>query len=422
MNIDDIITGIDVGTTKIVVVIAKKEDNAINILGTGTTGSNGLNKGIVVNIEDTVKSINLAISKAEEMCDIEVESAYIGITGENIKGINCSGAITISNSDYINPAGDTIEEADVLKVLEHAQAINLSPDRKILHILSQDFKVDEKSGIKNPVGLSGHRLESKVHLVTIARNIERDLTTCLERCEIEIDGFILEPLASSSSVLDINEKKLGAVLIDIGGGTSDVIIYQNESILHTGAIPLGGESITKDIAYGLGTSLEQAEKIKCEEGVSKTAIANKDESIIITGTNGREDKKISQSSLSKIIEARMTEIFHLCKSEINKSNHNEHFTFGIVLTGGGAKLNYILDLAQEIFEMPVKIGIPDSVNGNPDILNDPRYSTSIGIIKHVMENKDDIQNNITKYQGSSSGIMKFINEKINQFKKILKIK
>ena len=208
MNTDDIITGIDVGTTKIVVTIAKKEDNAINIIGTGISKSNGLNKGIVVNIHDTVKSINKAISKAEEMCDISIESAYIGITGENIKGINCSGAITISNSDYINPAGDTIEEKDVMKVLDHAQAINLSPERKILHILSQDFKVDEKSGIKNPIGLSGHRLESKVHLVTIARNIEKDLTTCLEKCEIDIDGFILEPLASSSSVLDSNEKKI----------------------------------------------------------------------------------------------------------------------------------------------------------------------------------------------------------------------
>ena len=422
MNTDDIITGIDVGTTKIVVTIAKKEDNAINIIGTGISKSNGLNKGIVVNIHDTVKSINKAISKAEEMCDISIESAYIGITGENIKGINCSGAITISNSDYINPAGDTIEEKDVMKVLDHAQAINLSPERKILHILSQDFKVDEKSGIKNPIGLSGHRLESKVHLVTIARNIEKDLTTCLEKCEIDIDGFILEPLASSSSVLDSNEKKLGTVLIDIGGGTSDVIIYHNTSILHTGAIPLGGESITKDIAYGLGTSLEQAEKIKCEYGVSKASIANKEESILITGTNGRDDKNISQNSLAKIIEARMTEIFHLCKSEINKSNHNEHFTFGVVLTGGGAKLNFILDLAQEIFEMPIKIGIPDSVNGNPDILNDPRYSTSIGIIKYALENKDNINNSINNCSESGDGILTLITEKLKKITKLIKLK
>ena len=202
-----------------------------------------------------------------------------------------------------------------MKVLDHSQAINLSPDRKILHVLSQNFKVDDKSGIKNPVGLSGHRLESKVHLVTIARNIEQDLITCINKCNIEIDGFILEPLASSYSVLDNNERNLGTVLIDIGGGTSDIIIYNDNSILHTGAIPIGGESLTKDIAYGIQTSLEQAETLKRDYGICKSSLANEEESIKIMGTNGRPDTNISQKELSKIIEARMHEIFHLCKNE-----------------------------------------------------------------------------------------------------------
>jgi len=415
MNNEDIIVGIDIGTTKIAVVVAEKKDNAINILGYGNSKSEGLNRGVVIDIDKTAKSIDEAIQKAEERSNVEIDSAYVGITGENIKGINCSGAITISNSDYLNPAGDIIKSEDVLKVLDHAQAINLSPDRKILHKLSQEFKVDDKNNIKNPIGLSGHRLESKVHLVTIARNIEKDLVTCLEKCDIEIDGFILEPLASSYSVLDANERKLGVVLIDIGGGTSDIIVYQNNSILHTGAIPLGGTSITTDIAYGLETSLEQAETIKCKYGIAKTSLANEEEKIKIKGTNGRDDRDISQKEISKIIEPRMNEIFNLCKNEINKSDYKGNFTFGIVITGGGAHLKNIEDLGQEIFEMGIKIGIPDSVNGNPSILNNPRYSTSIGIIKYAIENKDTLQGNIdNNYSTSFLDTIKDLFEKLKQ--------
>jgi len=417
---NNIITGIDVGTTKIVVAVAEKIDNTINIIGIGINNSDGLNRGIVVDIEKTVNSINKAIHVAEEESNVDIDSAYVGITGENIKGINCSGAITISNSDHLNPAGDTIEEKDIIKVLDHAQAINLSPDRKILHILSQNFKVDEKSGIKNPLGLSGHRLESKVHLVTIARNIEKDLITCLDNCGITIEGFILEPLASSYSVLDTNERNLGTVLIDIGGGTSDIIIYHNNAILHTGAIPLGGESITKDIAYAHETSLEQAEEIKCKYGTAKSSLSDKEENIIIAGTNGREDKQISQEELSKIIEARMNEIFNLCKIEIKKSDYKGNFTFGIVLTGGGSRLKDINELAREIFGMSVKIGIPDSVNGNPNILNNPRYSTSIGIIKYALEKHDKIETKINNQQKLT--LISFVKEKINSLKKQLNLK
>ena len=197
MKNENIITGIDIGTTKIAVIIGENKDGVVNIIGFGKSSSNGLNKGIVVDIEETIKSINKAIKEAEKQADIEIESAYVGLTGEHIKGINCSGAISISTNDYRNPAGEQIKQKDIDRVLEHSQAINLSPDRKILHILSKEFKVDEKSGIKNPLGLSGHRLEANVHLVTIQRNIEKDLETCIEQCGLDVDGFILEPLASS---------------------------------------------------------------------------------------------------------------------------------------------------------------------------------------------------------------------------------
>ena len=407
-----IITGIDIGTTKIAVIIAEKNEETIDIVGFGKSSSSGLSKGVVVDIDKTINSLSKAIKEAEEQAGYEVESTYVGLTGEHIKGINCSGAITISSNDYRNPAGEQIEKKHIEKVLEHSQAINLSPDRKILHVLSKEFKVDEKNGILNPIGLSGHRLEANVHLVTIARNIEKDLQTCIEQCGLDIDGFILEPLASSSSVLDSNEKKLGSILIDIGGGTSDIIIYHNNAIMHTGAIPLGGENISKDIAYGLQTSLEQAEILKCKYGIAKSSLADEQNKIKILGTNGRQDKEISEKDLAEIIQPRLHEIFSLAKDEINKSEIKSEFTFGIILTGGGASLKNISDIAQEIFNMPVKIGIPDSVNGKIDIINNPRFSTTVGIVKYAIDNEKNINEKINS--SSEKNIFSLLKNKIKK--------
>ena len=388
MKNQKIITGIDIGTTKIAVIIAEIDNESINILGFGESNSEGLRRGIVVNIDKTSNAIEEAITKAEEQADIEIDSAFIGITGEHVKGINCSGTITISNNEYMNPAGEKITKEDIKKVLESAEAINLPPQRKILHTLSREFKVDDNPNIINPEGLSGHRLEANVHLVTIARNIETDLKTCLERVGIEFNGLILEPLASASSVLDNHEKQLGVALIDIGGGTTDIIIYNNKSVLHTAAIPLGGESLTNDIALGLTITLEQAEKLKCKHGLAKESLASDENNIIIAGTNGRNDSKISQRELSAIIEARMKEIFVLTKSEIRKVENECHLNFGVVITGGGSNLENIEDLAMEVFELDAQKGIPNSINGIDDIINNPRYATTIGLIKYIAENND----------------------------------
>ena len=417
MNNKNIISGIDIGTTKIVVIIAEKKDGAINIIGFGKSNSDGLERGIVVDISKTIKSITKAVKQAEEQASIEIESIFVGLTGDHITGINCTGNISISTGDYRNPAGERITQKNIDKVLEHSRAINLSPERKILHTLSKEFKVDERSGIKNPLGLSGNRLEANVHLVTIARNIENDLRTCIEECGLDIDGFILEPLASSASVLDINEKKLGSILIDIGGGTSDIIIFNNNSIIHTGAIPLGGENLTKDIAYGLNTSLENAEFIKCKNGVAKESLADEQKIIKIIGTNGREDKEISEKYLASIIQPRVNEIFNLAKNEVERSDYNGDFTFGIILTGGGASLNGIIDIAQEIFNMPVKIGIPDTINGKAEIINNPRYATGIGIIKYVIENKKVLKEQF-EINNNNSSINTFISKIKNVFNKI----
>ena len=381
-----LVTGIDIGTTKIAVIIAEVKNNSINILGFGQSISKGLRRGVVIDIDKTSLAIEEALDKAEQQAEIEVDSAWIGITGEHVKGINCSGTITISNNEYMNPAGEKITQDSIDKVLKHAEAITLSPQRKILHTLSREFQVDNSPNIKNPKGLSGHRLEANVHLVTIARNIESDLKTCLENINVEFDGFILEPLASAASVLDENEKELGVALIDIGGGTTDIILYNNNSVIHTAAIPLGGMIITNDIAVTLKISLDKAEELKCTHGIAKETLADDNNNIIIKGTNERTDIQISQKKLSSIIEARMIEILHLAKSEIKKCEAKGKMNFGVVITGGGSRLKNIKDLSKEVFVLDVKIGKPNSINGIDDIINNPRYSTTIGLIKYVIEN------------------------------------
>ena len=383
-----IISGIDIGTTKIAVVIAEwnKKNDEISILGVGESPSYGLKKGIVVNMDQTVKSINEAISLAEKQADIEVNSAFVGITGDHIKGINYSGVITISKTNNRQAMGQEITSRDIDRVLENAQSINLSPDRRILHVLSRDFKVDDRSGIKNPLGLAGHRLEAKVHLVTSAINVEKDLYTCMEKAGLEVLDFVLEPLASAYSVLDDNEKNLGVILIDIGGGTTDIIIYHENGVMHAGAIPLGGSNITYDIAYGVQTTLEQAEKLKCEYGSAKSALGDPEQNINITGTNGRDSKSISKKDLASIIEPRMNEIFRLVQYELRKSDFIGNYTFGMVLTGGGSKLEHITDLAQEVFQQNIKVGHPQLIGGISEIVNNPRYSTAVGLINYGLEN------------------------------------
>ncbi len=409
-----IIAGIDIGTTKIAVVIAECLNDKCCILGFGESPSNGLKKGIVVDMNQTIESLNTALSEAEKQADIQIEEALVGITGDHIKGINYSGVITISKNRNQQPLGQEITQDDIQRVLDHAQSINLASDRRILHVLSQDFKVDDRNGIKKPLGLAGHRLEAKVHLVTSAINVEKDLNTCLEKVGIKVLDFVLEPLASAYSILDDNERQLGVILVDIGGGTTDVIVYHEMGVLHAGAIPLGGHNITYDIAYGIQTTMEQAEKLKCQFGSAKSAMADPEENITISGTGGRDDKMISKKRLAEIIEPRMDEILKLVKNEIRKSDYFGEYTFGIVLTGGGSQLEHIADLSQEIFHQPIKIGRPQLEGGVSEKVNSPRYSTSVGLINYGMnhlKNKNSIDNS------SLSKIMKNSMNKISNYLK-----
>ena len=423
MDNERIITGIDIGTTKVVAVIAKhtisgvpEEENSIEILGIGEHPSYGLKRGVVVDIKETINSLENAIKDAEIEADCQIEDVYVGITGDHINCINYTGKIPINNASQISGIGSEITNKDIERVFEAAQAINMSPGRRILHTLSQSFEVDDRKGIQNPIGLSGNTLSVKVHLVTSLINVEKDIETCFKKMGIRITCFVLEPLASSYSVLDQNERNLGVALIDIGGGTTDIVLYHDGGIQHSTAIPLAGQNITLDISYRFKTTLEQAEDLKHSYGISKKELAEESEIIEIKGVRGRESNSISQLELSEVIEPRITEILQLSFDEIKKSGFENKLNFGVVITGGGSQLNYLIDLAQEIFSMPVRIGYPEVIDENYNNYKDnPRYSTAIGIIQYALENNEEIISKLD--DGILSSFINFFKIKIKKLVK-----
>ncbi len=382
-----IISGIDIGTSKIIAIIAEwSEKNPVEILGVGSAKSTGMKKGVVVNINDTVTGIRKAVDIAESQAGIKIDAAYVGITGEHIRGINNTGVITVSKTNTRVPTDQEITEYDKQRVLEHAQSITLPLERRILHVLPQEFKVDDHSGINDPEGMNGHRLEAKVHLITGAKNTDKNLRNCLDKAEIDVIKFVVNPYASSCAVCDKNEKKLGVALLDIGCGTTEIIVFYDDGVHHTGVIPYGGDSITADIAHGVQTTLELAEKLKCEYGTAKEALASTERNITVQGISGRQSQTISQKELASYIEPRMKEILLIALSEIRKSDHRGGFTFGIVLTGGGSLLTNLEDLAQEIFHQRTKIGISQlSVSGLTESINTPEYATAMGLVQYGVE-------------------------------------
>ena len=411
---NEIISVIDIGTTKIIVLIAEYnlENNQIHkVIGFGDSKSDGLKRGVVVDIGKTIKSISKAVESAEEKAGFEISNAFVGISGDHITSLNYSGVTSINSNNQNQAVGHSITDDDIEKVQELAANINISPDRRIMHILPQEYIVDNQEGISSPLGLSGRRLEAKVHLVTSSINTEKDILTCLDAMSINVIEFILEPLASAFSVLNKDEMNLGSILIDIGGGTTDVISYGNGSVLHTGVVPIGGTIITNDIAYRIQTSVDQAEELKKLYGTSNLNESNDNNEITVKGVAGRNEFNISQKMLAEVIEPRVKEIFELAKLEIEKANFNGDYTFGIVLTGGGSKLDGIVKSAFEVFNMPIKKGLPinDFEIENIDIdIVDPRYATAIGLIKYVGQNYK-LYNKMNK-SSFIDIVKKFINE------------
>ncbi|RMG42419.1 MAG: cell division protein FtsA [Candidatus Dadabacteria bacterium] len=375
------IVGLDIGTTAVKVVIAEKQpDDKINILGVGSSPSHGLRKGVVINIEATVKSIGKAIGQAETMAGIEVNSAFASISGSHIKGFNSHGIVAIRNREVSN--------YDIEKVIEAAKAVAIPLDREVLHVLPQEYIIDEQDGIKEPLGMSGVRLESRVHLVTGAVASAQNVVKCANRCGLNVNDIVFSPLAASHVVLSPEEEELGVCLIDIGGGTMDVAVYYKGAVKFTTVIPVGGAQISADIAAGLRTPVAAAEEIKCKHGTAKTSEVENDETVEVPSTGGRPPRVLSKSVLAEIIEPRIEEMFTLVKRELVKADCDELLVSGVVLTGGSASLGNLEQVAEEVFGVPVRVGGASGVSGLTDLVRVPEYGTAVGLVVHGAREAD----------------------------------
>lgn len=374
----NLIVGLDIGTTKICCIIGEINDQGgLDVIGIGTHPSKGLRKGVVINIESTVESIKNAIEEAELMSGSEIDSVYVGIAGGHIKGFNSHGVIAVKNKE--------ICEADISRVIDAAKAVAIPMDREVIHVIPQEYIVDDQDGIKIPLGMSGVRLEAKVHIVTGAVTSAQNIVRSVTRAGLRVNDIVLEQLASSKSVLSNDEKELGVAIIDIGGGTSDLAIFFQEAIKHTSVLAIGGNHITNDIAIGLRTPTSEAERIKKAYGCALTSLTNEKETIEVPSVGDRENRILSRHLLSEIIEPRLEELFSLIKMEIAQSGHQELITSGIVLTGGSAIMKGIEEAAEKVFELPVRRGTPKSIGGLVDVVNSPMYATAVGLLFYGME-------------------------------------
>jgi cell division protein FtsA len=383
MGSNNYVVGLDIGTTKIGAIIADLSvEEGPKIVGVGTSTSEGLRRGVVVNLEKTVQSISKAVAEAELMAGTEVHSVLAGIAGDHIRSINSRGVIAVSG------ANREIGKSDVNRVVDAAKAVAIPMDREIIHVLPQEYIVDDQAGIKDPVGMAGVRLEAEVHIVTGAVTSAQNLYKSVQKSGLNVKDLVLEPLASSYAVLSPEEKELGVVLLDIGGGTTDIAVFYEGSIRHTAVIGLGGNNVTGDIAIGLRTSLAQAEKIKLEKGTALVSLVEDDDFITVPGIGGRQDRQVPRSLLASIIQPRMEELFSLAMREIRRTDYADLLAAGAVLTGGASLLPGVVELAEQIFDMPVKLGIPVGFGGLVDLAQSPLHATGVGLILYAMQNGD----------------------------------
>jgi cell division protein FtsA len=369
---NNVLVGIDIGTTKTTAIVGEVTDTGIDVIGIGTSPAKELRKGVVVNIESTVEAIKKAIEEAEHMSGCSINSAYVGISGSHIKGQNSLGIVAVK--------GREVGEEDVQRAIEASKAIAIPVDREILHALPQNYIVDGQEGVRDPVGMSGVRLEAKVHIVTGAVASVQNIVKSVNRVGLDIEDLVLEQLAASEAVLSPDEKDLGVVLIDIGGSTTGIAVFSEGSIKHTAMLPVGGNYLTSDIATGLRTPFNEAEKIKLNYGCALTSMIPKEETIEVPSVGGREAREVSRQILGRIIEPRMEEILNMASKEIVRSGFEELLAAGVVLTGGTSLLPGINELAEHIFEMPVRSGIPSGVGGLSDVVTSPACATGVGLI------------------------------------------
>ncbi|MBL8471826.1 MAG: cell division protein FtsA [Rhodocyclaceae bacterium] len=369
----DLIVGLDIGTSKIVAIVAAlADDGRLEILGLSNQDSKGLKKGVVVNIESTVDGVSRVIQDVELMADAKVSQVYTCIAGSHIRSFNSNGMVAIKDKE--------VAPSDVERVIETARAMPIPADQQILHILTQEFIIDGQDGVREPIGMSGVRLEVKVHIVTGAVSAAQNIIKCVRRCGLEVTDLVLQPLASSDAVLSEDEKDLGVCLVDIGGGTTDIAIFTQGAIRHTAVIPIAGDQITNDIAMALRTPTAEAEDIKVRFGVAMSRLADPEEMVEVPGIGDRGPRKLSRQALAEVIEPRVSELYELVHAELRRSGYEELLSSGVVLTGGSAVMSGMSELAEEIFHMPVRVGVPNYKGNLADVLGHPRYATAMGLV------------------------------------------
>ncbi|CEN56563.1 cell division protein FtsA [Candidatus Methylopumilus turicensis] len=369
----NLIIGLDIGTSKVVAIVAElMADGSMNVIGLGQHVSRGLKKGVVINIDSTVNAIQRAIEEAELMADCTIKNVFTGIAGSHVQSINARGMVKIKDAE--------VTQADVARVIETAQAIALPSDQQILHILTQEYIIDGQEDVREPLGMSGMKLEVKVHIVTGAVAAAQNIVKSIKRCGLEVTDLILQPLASSEAVLTEDEKELGVCLVDIGGGTTDIAVFKQGAIRHTAVIPIAGDQITNDVAVALRTPTQSAEDIKIKHGCALRQLADPREVVEVQGTDGRESRQLSVQTLAEVIEPRVVELYEFVLAELRRSGLEEMIASGIVITGGSSMMKGMVELGEEIFHMPVRMGLPRYVGGLSEVVSNPRYATGVGLL------------------------------------------
>ena len=377
-NDRDLIVGLDIGTSKVVAIVAAPvldagpNDNALEIIGLGSHPARGMKKGVVVNIESTVQSIQRAVEEAELMAGCQIHSVYAGIAGSHIRSLNSHGTVAIRDKE--------VTQGDIERVVDAAKAVHFPGDQQLLHVMPQEYIIDNQEGIREPIGMSGVRLEAKVHLITGAVSAAQNISKCIERCGLSVDGIILEQMASSYSVLLEDEKELGVCLVDIGGGTTDIAIFVDGAIRHTAVIPIAGDQVTNDIAVALRTPTQYAEEIKMKYACALTQLAREDETIEVPSVGDRPPRQLARQTLAEVVEPRYEELLTLVQAELRRSGFEELLAAGVVLTGGSSKMEGVIELAEEVFHLPVRLGYPQHVGGLVEAVRNPIHATGVGLL------------------------------------------
>ncbi len=381
---EKLIVGLDIGTSKVLAIVGEVSPTGeVEIVGVGHHPSRGMKKGVVVNIESTVQSIQRAVEEAELMAGCQIHSVFAGIAGSHISSFNSHGIVAIKDKE--------VGPGDVERVIEAARALAIPADQKVLHILPQEFIIDKQEGIREPIGMSGVRLEAKVHIVTGAVSAAQNIIKCVRRCGLEVDDIILEQLASSMSVLNDDEKELGVCIVDIGGGTTDISVFTEGAIRHTAVIPIAGDQVTNDIAVALRTPTQNAEDIKKKYGCALTQLAHREDTIEVPSVGDRPPRKLSRQTLAEVIEPRIEELYGLIQAELRRSGFEDVLGSGIVLTGGSAKMEGMVDLAEEVFHMPVRLGVPQYVGGLKGVVQNPIFATGVGLVLYGAKHRGGSQ-------------------------------